>query len=43
MLEIIMDTATLVQILDKTDYIAHDTNTLGKVMNLIILPPAMGK
>ena len=34
-----MDTATRVQILDETDC----TNTLGKVMNPIILPPAMGK
>ena len=38
-----MDTATRVQILDKTDCISHSTNTLGKSMNLIILPPAMGK
>ena len=33
-----MDTATRVQILDKTDYISHSTNTLGKGMNPIILP-----
>ena len=26
-----------------TDYIPHCTNTLGKGMNPIILPPAMGK
>ena len=33
-----MDTATRVQ-----DDISHSTNTLGKGMNPIILPPAMGK
>ena len=38
-----MDTATQVQILDETDCISHSTNTLGKGMNTIILPPAMGK
>ena len=38
-----MDTAIRVQILDETDYISHSTNTLGKGMNPIILPPAMGK
>ena len=38
-----MDMATRVQILDKTDCISHCTNTLGKGMNPIILPPAMGK
>ena len=38
-----MDTAIRVQILDKTDCISHSTNTLGKGMNPIILPPAMGK
>ena len=38
-----MDTATRVQILDETDSISHSTNTLGKGMNPIILPPAMGK
>ena len=38
-----MDTATRVQILNKTDCISHSTNTLGKGMNPIILPPAMGK
>ena len=32
-----------VQIQDKTDCISHSTNTLGKGMNPIILPPAMGK
>ena len=29
--------------LDETDCISHSTNTLGKGMNPIILPPAMGK
>ena len=38
-----MDMATGVQILDVTDCISHSTNTLGKGMNPIILPPAMGK
>ena len=38
-----MDMATWVQNLDKTDYISHCTNTHGKGMNPIILPPAMGK
>ena len=38
-----MDMATGVQILDKTDCISHNTDTLGKGMNPIILPPAMGK
>ena len=28
---------------DLTDCISHSTNTLGKGMNPIILPPAMGK
>ena len=32
-----------VQILDETDCISHSANTLGKGMNPIILPPAMGK
>ena len=32
-----------VQILDEADCISHSTNTLGKDMNPIILPPAMGK
>ena len=35
--------ATRVQILDLTDCISHSTNTLGKGMNPIVLPPAMGK
>ena len=38
-----MDTATRVQILDETDGISHRAKTLGKGMNTIILPPAMGK
>ena len=38
-----MDTVTRVQILDEADRISHCTNTLGKGMNPIILPPAMGK
>ena len=38
-----MNTATRVQILDEADCISHNTNTLGKGMNPIILPPAMGK
>ena len=32
-----------VQFLDVTDCISHSTNTLGKGMNPIILPPVMGK
>ena len=35
--------ATQVQILDETDCISHSTNTFGKGMNPIILPPDMGK
>ena len=38
-----MNTVTRVKILDKTDCISHSINTLGKGMNPIILPPAMGK
>ena len=38
-----MDTATRVQILDETDCISRNINTLEKGMNPIILPPAMGK
>ena len=38
-----MDTAIRVQILDDTDCVSHSTNTLGKGMNPIILPPTMGK
>ena len=29
--------------LDETDCISHSTNTVGKSMNPIILPPDMGK
>ena len=36
-------TATRVQILAETNCISHSTNTLGKGMNPIIPPPAMGK
>ena len=35
--------ATRVQILDEADCISHSANNLGKGMNLIILPSAMGK
>ena len=38
-----MDMATQVQILDEIDCISHSTNTLGKGINPIILPSAMGK
>ena len=38
-----MDTATPVQTQDETESISPSTNTLGKGMNPIILPPAMGK
>ena len=31
------------QIQDETDCISHSTSTLGKGMNTIIIPPAMGK
>ena len=37
------DRNKIIQILDETDCILHSTNTLGKGMNPIILPPAMGK
>ena len=37
------DTATRAQILNETDCISYSTNTLGKGMNPIILPPAVGK
>ena len=40
---VIVDTATRVQILAATDCISHSTNTLGKGMNPVILPPAMVK
>ena len=29
--------------LEETDCISHSTNTVGKSMNSIILPPTMGK
>ena len=38
-----MDPATRVQILDEIDCFSHSTNTLGKGVNPIILPSAMGK
>ena len=38
-----MDKAARIQILDETDSISHSSNTLGRGMNPIILPPAMGK
>ena len=38
-----LDTAIRVRILDKTDCISYSTKTLGKGMNPIILPPAIGK
>ena len=38
-----MNTAIPVKILDEADSISNSTNTLGKGMNQIILPPAMGK
>ena len=33
----------MIPIKDETDCISHSTNTLGKGMNPIILPPARGK
>ena len=41
--ELEMDTATRVQILDEADCISYTSNTIGKGMNPISLPPAMGK
>ena len=38
-----MDTTTRFKILYETDCISHSTNTIGKGMTPIILPPAMGK
>ena len=38
-----MDTVTEVQTLDEADCISYSTNTLGKGMNPISLPPAIGK
>ena len=37
-----MNTATLVQIVDKTVCISHYTNIFGNSMNATILPPGMG-
>ena len=38
-----MDAVTRVQILDEANSISHSTNTIGKGMNPIILPPDMDK
>ena len=38
-----MDIDTQVQILYKTFYISHNTDTLGKGMNQTIFPSTMGK
>ena len=38
-----MNMASQVQILAETDCISHSSNTIGEGMNLIILPPALGK
>ena len=38
-----MNTSIGVQIPNEADCISHSTNTLGKGMNSIIIPPAMGK
>ena len=38
-----MDLATQVQILGEADCISHNSNTLGKGMNPVILLPAMAK
>ena len=38
-----MDSTTRVQILDLADCSSHSPNTIGKGINPIILPPAMGK
>ncbi len=40
---IVAAVAVRTQILDEADYISHRTNTFGKGMNAIILPPAMGR
>ena len=40
---VIVVSETRVQILDEADSISDSTNTFGKGMNPIILPPAMGK
>ena len=38
-----MDMTTRVQIVNEADCISQSPNTFKKGMNLIILPPAMGK
>ena len=38
-----METVTRVQVLDEINSILHCINTLGKGMNQIIHPPAMGQ
>ena len=38
-----MEAATRVQFLDEAVCISYSTNTIGKGINPIILPPAMGK
>ena len=38
-----MNTVTRMQNLDKTVCISHSAKIIGKVMNQVILPPAMGK
>ena len=38
-----MNMVNWVQILDETVYISHNANTLGKSINLIIIPLAMGR
>ena len=39
----VMDTVNRVQIQDESDCISYNSNTLGKCMNPIIRPPAIGK
>ena len=36
-----MDTITRVQILNLADCVSHNSNTFGKDMNPIVLPPAL--
>ena len=43
LLSLEMDMTRWVQILDQADSISHSTNSLGKSMNWIIFPSAMGK
>ena len=38
-----MELVTRVQIPDKAVSVSHNTNTLEKSMNSIIIPPAIGK